>query len=551
MVAACASSHAMTGENTTDWRSEQSPSPAQHQVELSNVSSPSGEQEGRGQQQAATTVFFARCPPVTTEEQVRKLFSQFGLIEEVNLYRRWQSAKTSKGCGFVRFSTHTAAAAALQALNGKHMFENSEAPMVVEWLDPARLANRHQVNGDKHSSSRGRKMHTDVSASRSAAARARQLSSKLPNINLMCGHLSEHSCMSFPQVSPFSSSENYFTDNHEAVSWGLPGPVGCPPVHVVPMVSQSKAVPPILPPAYGSQKPQCPGSWVSLPTAVGVGSGPISVLPSTDSSCFQSQNLLQQLAEAASMPGQPSMMRVAGHDISGSPFATLYGQFRSAAAGSSVAGASNRVPLCNTSTPVMNLEELERLSGCLSMQPLEYSGQLSGLCAADLDPGSAALRTASSVMEPMYTGASPGGMTYLGEFSHPLHTNTSRANGAASLSSWDRLAVLSGQQLQQAAVSPAGPTAASFPNAVLGGLLQPLTGASSSGISQYNSGFGSMGAGSVCPTVPAGSTTAQGANGLFAQGHAVCGQNALNMLNIAPNAASDIINQMESIRWNC
>lgn len=105
-------------------------------------------QRSRCRQDGAATVFFARCPPVTTEEQVHKLFSQFGHVQEVNLYRRWQSAKTSKGCGFVRFSDPLAAAAAREALDNKYMFENSEAPMVVEWLDPTRLVNRQHTHGN-------------------------------------------------------------------------------------------------------------------------------------------------------------------------------------------------------------------------------------------------------------------------------------------------------------------------------------------------------------------------------------------------------------------
>lgn len=104
------------------------------------------EEENAHTQQGLTTVFFARCPPATSEAQILELFSQFGRVEEVNVYRRWQSAKTSKGCGFVRFSEPKAAAAALEALNGKHMFESSEVPMVVEWIDPARLANRQRLH---------------------------------------------------------------------------------------------------------------------------------------------------------------------------------------------------------------------------------------------------------------------------------------------------------------------------------------------------------------------------------------------------------------------
>lgn len=90
----------------------------------------------------ATAVFFARCPPLVTEAEIQSVFSEYGEVVDVNLFRRWPAAKVSKGCGIVQFTSHAAAQAALEALNGKHMFKDSEAPMVVEWVDVRMLSTR-------------------------------------------------------------------------------------------------------------------------------------------------------------------------------------------------------------------------------------------------------------------------------------------------------------------------------------------------------------------------------------------------------------------------
>ncbi|WIA13337.1 hypothetical protein OEZ85_006919 [Tetradesmus obliquus] len=94
----------------------------------------------------AKSVFFARCPPLITSEELQSLFESYGTVTSLNLFKRWATARTSKGCGVVTFSRHESAAAALAALHGKHMWPESEAPMVIEWLDPCRLAATQQRN---------------------------------------------------------------------------------------------------------------------------------------------------------------------------------------------------------------------------------------------------------------------------------------------------------------------------------------------------------------------------------------------------------------------
>jgi hypothetical protein len=46
-------------------------------------------------------------------EDLHKLFSQYGVVKELILFKRWPTARTSKGCGTVHFATTQAAAAAL------------------------------------------------------------------------------------------------------------------------------------------------------------------------------------------------------------------------------------------------------------------------------------------------------------------------------------------------------------------------------------------------------------------------------------------------------
>jgi RNA recognition motif-containing protein len=81
-------------------------------------------------------------PPLVPHEELLQLFGKFGTVLDLNLFKRWSTAKASKGCGTVKYSTSEAASAALLALNGVHTFEahqGCEGPMVVEWMDASRL----------------------------------------------------------------------------------------------------------------------------------------------------------------------------------------------------------------------------------------------------------------------------------------------------------------------------------------------------------------------------------------------------------------------------
>ena len=85
------------------------------------------------------TLFFAKVNPSAPPEEVAALFSRFGAVESVNLFRAWATARTSKGCGLVVMATQAAAAAAHAALSGKHVWRGAETTMAVEWCNARRL----------------------------------------------------------------------------------------------------------------------------------------------------------------------------------------------------------------------------------------------------------------------------------------------------------------------------------------------------------------------------------------------------------------------------
>ena len=90
----------------------------------------------------ANAIFFARVPATVPPEDLIALFSKYGHVQHLNLYRRWATAKTSKGCGVVEFSTPDEAKAAMMALSGHFSFGSYpgfEGPMVCERLDPSKV----------------------------------------------------------------------------------------------------------------------------------------------------------------------------------------------------------------------------------------------------------------------------------------------------------------------------------------------------------------------------------------------------------------------------
>ncbi|XP_020580685.1 RNA-binding protein BRN1-like [Phalaenopsis equestris] len=78
-------------------------------------------------------LFVGMLPKNVTDEEVTALFSKYGNVKDLQILRG--SQKTSKGCAFLKYETKEEALAALEDLNGKHMMEGSNVPLVVKWAD--------------------------------------------------------------------------------------------------------------------------------------------------------------------------------------------------------------------------------------------------------------------------------------------------------------------------------------------------------------------------------------------------------------------------------
>ncbi|XP_017781308.1 PREDICTED: CUGBP Elav-like family member 4 [Nicrophorus vespilloides] len=68
-----------------------------------------------------------------TEEDVRQLFTPFGAIEECTILRGPDG--TSKGCAFVKFSSHQEAQAAINSLHGSQTMPGASSSLVVKFAD--------------------------------------------------------------------------------------------------------------------------------------------------------------------------------------------------------------------------------------------------------------------------------------------------------------------------------------------------------------------------------------------------------------------------------
>ncbi|XP_019090901.1 PREDICTED: RNA-binding protein BRN2 isoform X1 [Camelina sativa] len=75
-------------------------------------------------------------PKNVSEAEVLSLFSVYGTIKDLQILRG--SIQTSKGCLFLKYESKQQAVAAMEALNGRHIMEGTNVPLIVKWADTER-----------------------------------------------------------------------------------------------------------------------------------------------------------------------------------------------------------------------------------------------------------------------------------------------------------------------------------------------------------------------------------------------------------------------------
>ncbi|XP_069758745.1 CUGBP Elav-like family member 4 isoform X18 [Narcine bancroftii] len=101
--------------------------------------------EGRGEDRK---LFVGMLGKQQTEDDVRRLFESFGSIEECTILRGPDG--TSKGCAFVKYSSHTEAQAAINSLHGSQTMPGASSSLVVKFADTDKertLRRMHQMAG--------------------------------------------------------------------------------------------------------------------------------------------------------------------------------------------------------------------------------------------------------------------------------------------------------------------------------------------------------------------------------------------------------------------
>ncbi|KAG5587611.1 hypothetical protein H5410_048045 [Solanum commersonii] len=99
-------------------------------------------------------LFVGMLPKNVSDPEVSALFSQYGVIKDLQILRG--SQQTSKGCAFLKYEKKEQAVAAIDALHGKHKMEVATVPLVVKWADTEkeRQARRAQKSLSHASDSR-------------------------------------------------------------------------------------------------------------------------------------------------------------------------------------------------------------------------------------------------------------------------------------------------------------------------------------------------------------------------------------------------------------
>uniref|UniRef100_A0A803W2J3 CUGBP Elav-like family member 4 n=1 Tax=Ficedula albicollis TaxID=59894 RepID=A0A803W2J3_FICAL len=87
----------------------------------------------RAEQREDRKLFVGMLNKQQSEDDVRRLFEAFGNIEECTILRGPDG--NSKGCAFVKYSSHAEAQAAINALHGSQTMPGASSSLVVKFAD--------------------------------------------------------------------------------------------------------------------------------------------------------------------------------------------------------------------------------------------------------------------------------------------------------------------------------------------------------------------------------------------------------------------------------
>jgi len=95
-------------------------------------------------------LFVGGCPPSSGEEELRKVFESYGVVEEVFIMRG--GSRSGMACAFVRFQTKQMAQLAIEGIHGQFTLPDALEPLVVRWADPP--GSRKRESRDRGSGNR-------------------------------------------------------------------------------------------------------------------------------------------------------------------------------------------------------------------------------------------------------------------------------------------------------------------------------------------------------------------------------------------------------------
>lgn len=99
-------------------------------------------------------LFVGGCPPGSGEDDLRQVFEQHGVVEEVFMMRG--GSRSGMACAFVRYETQEMAQKAIDTIHGQITLPKGPEPLVVRWADaPGNRRRESRDRGNKRGSGSG------------------------------------------------------------------------------------------------------------------------------------------------------------------------------------------------------------------------------------------------------------------------------------------------------------------------------------------------------------------------------------------------------------